>query len=263
VTTREEASRANERGNDAKEAKRLDEAEAEYLRARSLAPDFDAPWFNLGVLYKWQARWPEARSCVERALELGTENRAGALWNLGIIATAQGDWAVARRAWTEYGIDVPEGEGPIQMALGLTPVRMKVDGHEVVWCDRIDPARAVVRSIPIPESGRRFGDLLLHDGAPAGHRMLGGREVAVFDELALLAPSSVHTYAVTVLAPSRAAMEKLLRAFSKASLPVEDWSDSVRLICEACSVGRPHAHDAHDEAERPWNTERRVGVAAE
>ncbi|HEY2509704.1 MAG TPA: tetratricopeptide repeat protein [Polyangiaceae bacterium] len=257
----EEASLANDRGNTAKDARLFAEAEAEYLRALELAPDFEAPWFNLGVLYKWQTRWPEARRCVERSLELAPVDNQGALWNLGIVATALGDWETARRAWRDFGIELPPGTGPIDMELGPTPIRMKVEASEVVWCRRIDPARALVRSIPLPSSGRRYGDLLLHDGSPAGKRLLAGHEVSVFDELTLLAPSEFHTYVVQVSAPTEVAMEELLRAFGEARIPAEDWTHSVRMICKTCSEGRPHAHD-HEPPEPEWKSEREVGFAA-
>jgi hypothetical protein len=122
------------------------------------------------------------------------------------------------------------------MEIGPTPIRMQVKHHEVVWCERIDPARAFVRSIPLPESGRRYGDLLLHDGAPAGTRMLEGRELSVFDELALLAPSDLNTYVVKVVASVPAAMDDLLGAFLAASIPAEDWTGSVRMLATRSAV---------------------------
>jgi tetratricopeptide (TPR) repeat protein len=259
----EKAQLENAAGNDARDAQRLDDAEAAYRRAIALAPEFEAAWFNLGVILKWQARWTEARACVERCLELQPEGNEGATWNLGIVATALEDWSTARRAWTRYGIDIPDGEGPIHMRLGQTPIRMKVEENEVVWCERIDPARAIVRNIPMPASGRRYGDLLLHDGAPNGYRKLGDREAPVFDELALIAPSTMHTYSVPVRAPSMKAITELVRELDAAGTPAEDWTSSVRRLCKACSEGRPG--DKHEHANDPseWRSDRTLGVAAE
>lgn len=258
-----EATDAYDEGNVAMDEKRLDDAEIAFLRATEIAPTWESPWFNLGVIYKWRARWPDARRCIERTLELETGNREGALWNRGIVATALGDWEVARKAWRSYGIKIPDGTGPIDGNFGMTPVRMRVEGSEVVWCDRIDPARAIVRSIPLPESGRRFGDLLLHDGAPNGYRLLDGKECAVFDELELIAASEFHTYAFDVRSPSEAATRSLLDAFDGAELSAEDWTDSVRLICKQCSEGHPHEHAHHENEERAeWAETRMVGVAS-
>lgn len=258
---RVEASAANERGNAAKREHDLHLAEAEYLRAIELAPDFEAPWFNVGVIYKWQCRWSEARRCVERAIALQPNDNEGAYWNLGIAATASGDWETARRAWQMAGVNIPDGEGPIELNFGLTPVRMRTDDREVVWCQRIDPARAIVRSIPLPQSGRRYGDLLLHDGSAEGYRKLNGRDVPVFDELELLAPSAFNTYAVRVVAPDEAATKELIESFDAVGLSAEDWTGSVRMICRACSEGHPHEH-ARDATEGGWKLERELGIAS-
>jgi tetratricopeptide (TPR) repeat protein len=258
---RSEASAANDRGNVAKNENDLARAEGEYLRAIELAPEYESPWFNLGVIYKWQRRWSEARRCVERSLALQPDDNEGAVWNLGIVATALGEWRTARDAWRRYGIAIPDGDGPIEENFGLTPIRMRVDQHEVVWCRRIDPARAIVRSIPLPESGRRYGDLLLHDGAPTGYRKLGEKEVPVFDELELLAPSALSTFEVSVVAPNPKATGELIDAFEAAGMSAEDWTASVRILCKACSEGRPHTH-GHDDDDARWTNERRFGIAA-
>ena len=49
--------------------------------------------------------------------------------------------------------------------------------------DRLWPARAVIRSVPKPASGRRHDAMLLHDGAPDGTRRLHGQKVQVLDAL--------------------------------------------------------------------------------
>jgi hypothetical protein len=57
-------------------------------------------------------------------------------WNLGMAATALGDWKTAREVWSRYGISVPEGAGPIDMNLGLVPIRVSPAGNaEVVTVD--------------------------------------------------------------------------------------------------------------------------------
>lgn len=107
-----------------------------------------------------------------------------AAWNLGIAATALGDWASARRAWTAYGITgIGDGVEEIDVDFGMAPIRLNPDraslalevqpaygNTEVVWCWRRSPAHAVIASVPLPESGHRFRDVLLHDGEPKGTR---------------------------------------------------------------------------------------------
>jgi hypothetical protein len=254
---------ANERGRAALSAGRLDEAERAFREALAHDPANAHAWNNLAITCKWLRRWPEAREAAERALALRPDD-VGSAWNLGIAATALGDWAAARRGWRAAGVEgLPDGDGPVELKLGATPIRVSVDDNpEVVWCSRIDPARAVIASVPTASSSRRFGDLLLHDGERVGTRMLGGIEVPVFNELEVIEPSRYSTYAVDVEAPAQGDVDTLERALEERGLAGEDWTRSVRLLCKECSEGRPHDHGAHAD-EGPWNASRRIGVAAQ
>ena len=149
------------------------------------------------------------------------------------------------------------------MNIGPTPVRISPDENpEVVWCDRIDPCRARIRSVPLPESGRRYDDLLLHDGESRGKREIDGRSVSVFDELAVLETSPFATYEVIVRCADPEEVEAVMRQLREAELGVEDWTGNLRMLCEACSLGEPHDHDGDERTNFDWNPERRFGVAA-
>jgi hypothetical protein len=165
------------------------------------------------------------------------------------------------RRWKEFGIAIPEGEGPIDMGGMATPIRLNPRGDaEVVWTLRIDPARARVRSIPLPASGHRYDDLLLHDGAPNGYRKLKGQEVPVFDELTLLERSEYETWTVEVVAPAEDDVDELVERLRAIGAPAEDWTRTVRNLCEKCSTGMPHAHHG-DELAPAWVQRRRVAIA--
>jgi hypothetical protein len=58
-------------------------------------------------------------------------------------------------------------------------------------------------NVPLPASGRHFGDVVLHDGHPDGVRLMGGREHPVFNELAVLERSAFQTFQATLLATAR------------------------------------------------------------
>src|SRR5579862_2444045 len=130
----------------------------------------------LGNDLKDAGRYDEAEDAYRRSAEAAQFNEraltcepAGeeAYWNLGIAATALG------------------------MGLGLVPIRLDPDGNgEVVWCDRLDPARALIRNVPTLESGFREGDIVLHDGEPKGKRELNGKFVSVFNALERIAEES-------------------------------------------------------------------------
>jgi hypothetical protein len=274
----------------------LTAAEVLLRELLALAPDWAAGWFDLGLIAKLRRDWRSCLEANERALALG-DGKPGdpAAWNLGIAATALGDWPTARRAWAAYGIDLPAEEGPIRTELGQVPIRLNPEprrpgqrplliggvehGTEVVWADRISPAHAVIRSVPLPDSGHRYGDAVLHDGEPVGTRTEpGGRELPVFDELARLQSGPFGTTTVTVTAPAEADVAALLSALGNADLPADDWTGSLRVLCPACADGSPggtdghapHRHTgphqtdhrrAHDRETGDWQPDRTIGIA--
>jgi hypothetical protein len=224
------------------DAGRLAEAEGAFRAAAELQPDWSVPWYELGLLCKYQLRWAESLAHYQRTVALDPADEAG-WWNLGIAATALGEWAEARRAWAGYGISLPDGDGPPEADFGLVPLRLDPAGAgEVVWSRRVDPARAYIENVPLPTSEFRWRDLVLHDGAPAGSRMLNGAEVAVFDVLQRLAPSGYATFVVELGPASAESIEALAVLATELEGAAEDWGTSTNILCRECSLGLPHPH---------------------
>ncbi|TCO18059.1 hypothetical protein EV652_11684 [Kribbella steppae] len=234
-----------------------------------VAPRSFKAWFEAGLYSKARGDWADSAARNQRAVELFTARDAGefdgvnpAAWNLGIAATALGDWATARQAWTAYGIEgVGVGSEPIDGDFGMTPVRLNPDrpslAHqvspefgdaEVVWCWRRSPAHAVISSVPLPESGHRFRDVVLHDGEPKGQRRLGDRDVSVFDELARLDESGLPTWQAQLLGAEPDDLAALAEIIGPKGLGLDDWS-GIRMMCSDCSHGSPGAE--HDHAAAP------------
>src|SRR5919204_1203646 len=164
MADRRAATRANEEGRGYAERGLDEQAEESYLKAIELDPEYEHPWFNLGLIYKRRRDWANCARCNSRAGELNPKPENPAWWNLGIAATALRDWDLARQAWISYGVRLPAGDGPIEADFGWAPVRIDPEGEpEVVWGRRIDPARVVIENIPFPESGHRHGDVVLDD----------------------------------------------------------------------------------------------------
>jgi tetratricopeptide (TPR) repeat protein len=243
-----------------------------------LTPESYYSWFQAGLLSKARGNWPESIERNARALELFTPKDAEefnganpAAWNLGIASTALGDWATARRAWAAYGIAGFEGEaGPIDVDCGMAPVRLNPDRPslphqllpsagtaEVVWCWRRSPAHAVIASVPLPESGHRFRDVVLHDGEPKGTRLLDDREVSVFDELERLEESDLPTWQAQIIGATSEDFQALSDLLGQRGFALDDWS-GIRLMCSECSHGS--AQDEHDHAPAASDA-RRVGLA--
>jgi hypothetical protein len=221
-------------------------------------------WFDVALTHKFRRDWPGARDAGRRAAELASDGpQQPAWWNLGIAATALHDWPLAREAWTRYGVDLPPGDGAPDGDLGQTPVRISTAaGPEVVWCRRIDPARARVLNVPLPGSGRRYGEVVLHDGVPNGSRVVAGHEWPVFDEIELWAESDVPVQAVRLRLADESDLRALIELGDGTGVPVESW-ESVVMVCRECSEGSldQSGPPGHEHGSDTFGR-LRVGVAA-
>jgi hypothetical protein len=246
-----------------------DEQAALALYLESLALDRDRPGalYNVGLIYKYRREWKESLRYNRLAAELRPDDEA-TNWNLGIAATALREWRIAREAWRRVGIKVEEGDAPIAGKFGYTPVRLNgfeetAAQSEVVWAHRLSPVTARISNIPTPEAGFRYGDVVLHDGAATGTRFYApGDERPVFNVFELFEPSDFATFDVALVSPDGEAIEALASACETATIEFEDWTQSIRQLCKACSEGR--AHDQHDHSleSNEWQERRRVGMAA-
>lgn len=246
------------------EAAALDDLEAAlplYERALALDPDHATTHYNIGLVHKYRGAWAESLRHSRRASELDADNEA-AHWNMGIAATALRDWPAARDAWRRAGLQIAAGQGPIEEDFGITPVRLNPDDQgEVVWGLRIDPVRVVVGNIPYPASGFRAGDVVLHDGAPTGERQHQGRSYPVFNVLALFEPSANSTYEAEVRTRDAADLEALTTALAAARIAHEVWTTNVRVLCQQCSEGTPHEHDAERDPQPGWPDRHVLGLS--
>lgn len=245
--------------------KRGELREASDAFERLLAQCPDRPYYHYmrGLAHKYLLDWPVSLRHNLRAIELSGELDEAEHWNAAIAATALGEWAQARRLWTACGIRVPEGEGPIDDDYGIAVVRLNPwHSGETVFVRRIDPVRARLLNVPLPESGHRFGDVVLHDGASTGRRFDGERGVPVFNALGRLVASEFQTFVAFVSCPGPDDLNALLAANAPGLGYTEDWTGSVAHYCMRCSYGAPHRHDREDDAD-DWQVERNLGIAAQ
>jgi tetratricopeptide (TPR) repeat protein len=217
-----------------------------YLETIKAAPLWATPYYNVGLMYKYQGDWHNSLNYNEMAVQLDPTDKPS-IWNWAIAATALKDWRTARKAWRKFGIPVPFGDenAEIRMKIGSTPVRLKTN-REVVWVTRIDPARAIIDNVPTAESKRRYKDIILNDGAPNGMRTYDGHDFPVFDELELFEKSGYATFSawVSVLRPQ--SLESLEKTLEEKDCGFENWTKTIRYVCKQCSEGKPHEH--HDKA---------------
>ena len=257
------AQEANDRGREALASERYEEAARYFRQAVAEAPEWSVPHYNLGLSYKNTRDWQACRDANLTAFQLDPEDEA-TMWNLAISAVAISDWESAGKAFQAIGLQLPDGPPPWDFRLGLVPIRLSPDEHpEVVWCHRLDPVRGKVANVPLPDCERRFGDIVLNDGEPRGYRQLRGREVPVFNELKLLEASDYGTFEALLHLKSPSTLEGLLGSFEEQMMYAENWTDSIRMLCRACSEGTPHEEHDTELQNEELDDVIRVGVAAE
>jgi hypothetical protein len=237
-----------------------------YLESLALDPKQPA-LYNVGLIYKYRREWKESLRYNRLAAEL-RPNDESSNWNLGIAATALREWRIAREAWERVGISIEAGDGPIVGQFGYTPVRLngfeESDASvEVVWAHRQSPVTARIANIPTPEARFRFGDVVLHDGAPTGTRLYApGDERSVFNVFELFEHSDYITFDIEATVPDSSAMKAMVAACETAGIEIEDWTSSLKFLCKACSEGRAHEQHDHSLKSDEWNVQRRIGIAS-
>ncbi|NQZ11212.1 MAG: tetratricopeptide repeat protein [Algicola sp.] len=231
-----------------------------YLQAIELNPEKSESYYNIGLIHKYQNRWQQSLDFNQKAYALAPDDEASR-WNLAIAATALRKWDIARSAWKDNGIKLTGEAGPIEDNFGMTPLRLNPNENaEVVWAHRIDPVRARIQSIPYAESGFKFGDIVLHDGASVGSREVDGRQYQVFNVLELFESSNYQTMIVNVMITKEQDLETLEALFSSTKHDWEDWTTNTTSLCKQCSEGTPHDH--HDQhLQDTWQPKRTLGVA--
>lgn len=202
--------------------------------------------YNLGLAAKYRGEWEQSLLHNQLAAELNGEDEA-TWWNLGIAATALSRWDEVRRAWAKCGIELDAGIDEVHWDPCTSCVRLNPDeSGEVVWGSRLDPARIRVLNVPLPSSDRRYGDILVHDGAQEGARSSRGNEYPVFNELAVWQCSAHSTFEVELVMPTVSAFQSLEERCRQNDMWVEDWG-TVRSLCAECSKGNPTEHSCTAE----------------
>ncbi|GGK39382.1 hypothetical protein GCM10008955_36490 [Deinococcus malanensis] len=142
---------------------------------------------TLGEVYKDIRRWGLLRIANIAVTRLDPAHRI-AWWNMGIAATAQRRWEAAHRAWTALGCRVPTDPGAPEGAL----ICVHPDHGE--WVQLLNPALAQILTVPTPDSGHRYGDVVLLDYIVLGAEMYGGQTLPVRNTLGLVGASRFETW---------------------------------------------------------------------
>ena len=194
------------------------------------SPDWSAPYAYLSNIYKGRNEWKPTLHYSEKAIEYNPFNET--TWeNLALAATALESWKKARLAWNQLGFRFKDSNEELRLDLGFIPVRLNPSTQpEIVEATRIDPARAIIESIPQPSSGRRFKDLMLLNSKPNKDFILHGKKLGVFDELQVLKSSLWRTYAVVLQTGSQEDVDIFANLCHEADLGFDNWSNAARFF---------------------------------
>lgn len=198
---------------------------------------------RLASIAKYQRDWHASRHHALRALALHAEttepaDAVAAQWNAAIAATALGDHADARRHWSACGIEMPEGDVAIERPFGVAALRLEAWGRgDVVFARRLDPVRACLIDVPPPDSGHRYGDVVLHDAPPVGERRFHQSRVPVYNALQRLQASEFRTFAVSVRCAEPAAIEALSELRVPGIASIDDWTGDTAPPCVRGRLG--------------------------
>ena len=187
------------------------------------APDWWLPHAELSDLFKRQGEWKATLHYSKRTVALQA-GHAPAWRNLGIAATALKKPRLAQMVWNKFGFKPTRPNALMALRLSYR------QSFEIIWAHPLDPARALVTSIPDPASGRRYHDVLLFDSQPCGHTVSRRRRYPVFDVLGVFKHGHYHTFAIRTNTSSHEALSVLEQLCHQSDMGFENWSRLSRMM---------------------------------
>lgn len=191
-----------------------------HKRIIKLVPDWVASYAALGRIYHLRREWKPSFHYCKKAVAL-QPNLRDTWWQLGIAAFALKKVRLARSVWSKFGMQAIGSK-----AEGLRLVYNNT--FEILWMLPLSPASARIMSIPHPDSGFRFRDLVLYDRQVIGHHIVAQKRVPVYSELGCLKRSPYDTYSCLIHQVTEAQIQQLEKLCYDAQLGFEVWSNAAR-----------------------------------
>lgn len=233
-----EAARRYEEENDLYHAIKL------YKRILKEGISWADPYLRLGHIYKYRQEWKPALYYNKKAIALSVKERE-AWWNVGIAATALNKRRLAQSIWTKFGLSPKEYKGPVSTR------RQFNNGYEIMWAQRICPARAVIKNIPHPGSDRKYNDIVLLDQNIQGHHRAGYLRLPIYDELGVYKTSNYSTFSCLLHDATKEDVMNLHKLCLSAGLGFEVWANAARAYTPSTMTEQPeyYAFDLPSQAE--------------
>lgn len=187
-------------------------------------PAWVTPNYWLAKVYKQRREWKPCLHYSQRAVECEPQEWECWEW-MGLAAAALGRWPTARKAWMKLGYPYSIQEGISEPQLGGIVVCLNEKTRpEIVWANRLDPARARLESVPQPSSGYHHQDILLIERAEHVHHILGTHKIPVFRVIERLKHSRIPTFSVELHTQENAEVQLLAHLCHRQRIGFDNWS---------------------------------------
>ena len=221
-------------------------------------PSWATPNYWLAKIYKQRREWKPCLHYSQRAVECDPKELECWEW-MGLAAAALGRWPMARKAWMKLGFPYSLQEGIAEPQLGGIVVCLNEKTRpEIVWANRMDPARARLESVPQPSSGFHHQDILLIERAENMHHILGTHKIPVFRVIERLKDSRIPTFSVELHTQENSEVQLLAHLCHQQRLGFDNWSMANRQM----SIRQNEQINYYKMESEPSGSTTLIGLAA-
>ncbi|MEN0047305.1 MAG: hypothetical protein AAF806_09625 [Bacteroidota bacterium] len=191
-----------------------------YKAVIKIAPENGFPYQQLSKIYRQRREWKPTLYYSEEAINKKVHDQD--IWNnLAMAATALRKWKLAKKALQKVTVNVPvHSFQPIPIRIHTRTKR-----SEIVWALPLEALCAKIISIPSPESGRRYGEIVLYDWKSKEKQIVSQKTHRVFLEIERFKKSFYRTFSVLIHTDNASSIQKLAELCHNQQLGFENWSN--------------------------------------
>lgn len=214
-----------------------------YKRIIREASGWAEPCASLGQIYKYRQEWKPALYYSKKAVSLDAADK-DSWWNVGIAATALKKNRLARNVWAKFGL------GDRRKWPHVSIQRAYDKQFELMWVERTGPAQGLIRNIPHPRSGRRYGDSVLFDNTVRGYHTSEYYRLPIYDDLGVLRHSIYRTFSCLLQSPEQQDVRSLRHLCWQEELGFEVWANAARAFSSPRLGPEPEYYAFEPEPEQ-------------
>lgn len=184
----------------------LERARATLERLVELDPDSPEPRVRLAELHRRSGDLERALALLDDVV--GTAEPGPADWDRMVVATQLGRWQAVRHSARRVGMELEEGDEPIDEAWAICRLRF-ADGQGALHALRTGPVTARVLEIAGPGRDEHYGDHVVFEAVPLGDVEPDSDEPLEYRVLDVVAPGNHQSFALDGVHPGEERLEAL------------------------------------------------------